>query len=84
MKEAEFGRCLESVLQPAVERNEQRYRDVDYEIVSGDGLIGTAASLQTLPTHKSATFLRVCRLLKTIYIIVNVFKICFTLFEFFG
>jgi len=60
MKEAEFGRCLESVLQPAIERNEQRYRDVDYDIVSGDGLVGTAASLQTLPTHKSATFLRVC------------------------
>jgi len=60
MKEAEFGRCLESVLQPAIDRNEQRYRDVDYYIVSGDGLVGTAASLQTLPTHKSATFLKVC------------------------
>ena len=59
MKEAEFGRCLESVLQPAIERNEQRYRDVDYDIVSGDGLVGTAASLQSLPPHKSATFLRV-------------------------
>jgi len=62
MKEAEFGRCIESVLQPAIERNEQRYRDVDYDIVSGDGLVGTAASLQTLPSHKSTTFLRVCQL----------------------
>jgi len=66
MKEAEFGRCIESVLEPAIERNEQRYRDVDYDIVSGDGLVGTAASLQTLPPHKSATFLRVCQLLKII------------------
>jgi len=66
MKEAEFGRCLESVLQPAIERNEQRYRDVDYDIVSGDGLVGTAASLQTLPTHKAAAFLRVCCHLKII------------------
>jgi len=60
MKETEFGRCLESVLQPAIERNEERYRDVDYDIVSGDGLVGTAASLQSLPPHKSSTFLRVC------------------------
>jgi len=59
MKESEFARCLESVLEPAIERNEQRYRDVDYDIVSGDGLVGTAASLQSLPPHKSATFLRV-------------------------
>jgi len=59
MKEAEFGRCLESVLQPAIERNEQRYKDIDYDIVSGDGLVGTAASLQSLPPHKAATFLRV-------------------------
>jgi len=59
MKEAEFGRCLESVLQPAIERNEQRYRDIDYDIVSGNGLVGTAASLQSLPPYKAATFLRV-------------------------
>ena len=58
-KEAEFGRTLESILQPAIERIELRYRDVDYDIVSGDGLVGTAASLQSIPLHKSATFLRV-------------------------
>jgi len=67
MKEAEFGRCLESVLQPAIERNEDLYRDVDYDIVSGDGLVGTAASLQTLPPYKSATFLRVCQHLYRAY-----------------
>ena len=74
-KEAEFGRCLESFLEPAIERNEQRYKDVDYDIVSGDGLIGTAASLQSLPSYKSATFLRVFSLLEFLMYLIYFFDL---------
>jgi flavin-binding protein dodecin len=59
MKQVEFYRSMEAVIQPAIERSEQSYRDVDFEVVSGDGLMGMIESLQALPPHRAVSFLKV-------------------------
>lgn len=59
MKHKEFSRCLEAVVQPAIERSEQHYRNVDFDVVSGDGLLGMLDSLQDLASHKAVTFVKV-------------------------
>ena len=59
MKHMEFSRCLEAVIQPAIERSGQHYQNVDFDVVSGDGLLGMLDSLQGLAAHKAVTFLKV-------------------------
>jgi len=59
MKHMKFSRCLEAIIQPAIERSEQNYRNVDFDVVSGDGLLGMLDSLQGLASHKAVSFLKV-------------------------
>jgi hypothetical protein len=74
MKQVEFSRSLEAVVQPAIDRSEQNYRDVDFDVVSGDGLIGMMESLQALPPHRAVTFLKVshfCALLILMILVIH-------------
>ena len=46
-------------MQPAIERTDDVFQEVDYDVVSGSGLLGAAESLQGMSVHDRVPFLKV-------------------------
>ena len=46
-------------MQPAIDRTDKVFRELDYDVVSGSGLVGAAESLQRMSVHERVPFLKV-------------------------
>ena len=58
-KERALGRQLEGVMSPTISLHTQRYQELDFDVVSQDGLVGSAESLLKMSQERGVSFLKV-------------------------
>ncbi|KAK2148331.1 hypothetical protein LSH36_502g02066 [Paralvinella palmiformis] len=57
-QEKSYVRHIEMLLKPAITRNELRFNEVDFEVVSREGALGSGESVCHIPEEKPIQFLR--------------------------
>jgi hypothetical protein len=62
-KERSLCRQLESVMAPSLNDHENSYQEVDFDIVTQDGVVGSAESLLKMHSTNAVAFLKVQLLL---------------------
>ncbi len=56
-----YHRTLEGLVSPALHRSQSAYQEVEYDVVSREGILGAAEAILTTPPEKAVHFLKVCR-----------------------